>query len=347
MTDVDDRIAVVGAGAIGTSVAADLTEAQLDVTVIDQWPAHVEAMKKGVRVEMPGHTVEVAIDAYHLHEVSSLHRAFDVAFLAVKSNDTRWMTELIRPHLAANGVLVALQNGMNNADIAEIVGADRTIGSVVELSAEIFEPGIVQRDTDRERTWFAIGELDGLATPRLEHVQRIMRHVARVDISEDIEGAKWTKLVVNSMTMGPFGLFGLKNWDAMDLPGMLDISVKIGREAIAVGEAAGYRLNPIFGMPAKEFAGATDEVLVNAMRTLMAHIGRNSSTAPVHDHKKGRTSEMRYITGAIVERGRELGVPTPCNEAVLEIDDAINRGERPMDVSNFELLKERIGARES
>jgi 2-dehydropantoate 2-reductase len=174
-----------------------------------------------------------------------------------------------------------------------------------------------------------------------------MRHVARVDISEDIEGAKWTKLVVNSMTMGPFGLFGLKNWDAMDLPGMLDISVKIGREAIAVGEAAGYRLNPIFGMPAKEFAGATDEVLVNAMRTLMAHIGRNSSTAPVHDHKKGRTSEMRYITGAIVERGRELGVPTPCNEAVLEIDDAINRGERPMDVSNFELLKERIGARES
>lgn len=339
-----DRIAVLGTGAIGTCVAADLTEAGLDVTAIDQWPEHVEAMKTGVRVEMPGQAVQTVIDARHLHEVSSLHRTFDVVFLAVKSNDTRWMTELIRPHLADDGVLVALQNGMNNADIAEIVGAERTIGSVVELSAEIFVPGVVQRDTDHEGTWFAIGELDGRLTSRLEKIQRIMSHVARIDLSEDIEGAKWTKLVVNAMTMGPFGLFGLKNWDAMNLPGMLEISVKIGREAIAVGSAAGYRLNPVFGMSAEEFSGATDDVLVNAMHTLMAHIGRNSSTAPVHDHKKGRTSEMQFLTGVIVRRGRELGVPTPYNDVIRQMDEEINAGTLAMDVANFELLKKRVDA---
>lgn len=338
------RIAVVGAGAIGSSIAADLTNARYDVTVIDQWPDHVDAIRRAVTIEMPEETLRIPLDAYHVHQVSSLHRVFDIIFLAVKSNDTRWFTELVRPTLAADGVLVGLQNGMNNDAIASIVGRERTIGSVVELSAEVFVPGVVQRDTDREGTWFAIGELDGSITPRLEVIRAIMQSFARVDISDNIEGSKWTKLIVNSMTMGPFGLFGLRNWEAMRLPGMAEISIRIGREAMAVGAALGHPLNPVFGLSAEEFSGATDEVLINAMKTLMAHIGKNSSTAPVHDHKKGRTSEMQFLTGVIVGKGREVGVPTPYNEIIRQMDAEINEGRLRMEVENLEILKQRIAA---
>ena len=63
------------------------------------------------------------------------------------------------------------------------------------------------------------------------------------------------------------------------------------------------------------------------------------------DHIKGRKSEMVYILGVVSRRGRELGIPTPCNDAVVEIDRQINAGERKMDPSNLELLKTMVGAR--
>jgi 2-dehydropantoate 2-reductase len=74
----------------------------------------------------------------------------------------------------------------------------------------------------------------------------------------------------------------------------------------------------------------------------MQHVGSRSRTAPIHDHIKGRKSEMEYITGVVCRKGREFGIPTPYNDAVLEIDRRINKGEIRMDQSNFERLKERI-----
>ncbi|HLF39201.1 MAG TPA: ketopantoate reductase C-terminal domain-containing protein, partial [Burkholderiales bacterium] len=78
--------------------------------------------------------------------------------------------------------------------------------------------------------------------------------------------------------------------------------------------------------------------------TLMRHVGGRSRTAPIHDHIKGRKSEMEFISGLVTKKGKELGIPTPCNDAVVDIDRQINKGELKMDRSNFELLKARIAA---
>jgi 2-dehydropantoate 2-reductase len=158
-------MAVLGAGAIGSSTAADLTRAGLDVTIIDQWPAHVEAMKAGgLHVRRKDGDFAVPVRAFHLCDLASINHDFDMVFLAAKSNDTRWLTELIKPYLAEDGVLVGLQNGMNDDAIASIVGRGRTVGCVVELQAELFTPGQIQRNTTHEGTWFTVGELDGSLT---------------------------------------------------------------------------------------------------------------------------------------------------------------------------------------
>jgi 2-dehydropantoate 2-reductase len=342
------KIAVLGAGAIGSSVAADLTCAGYDITVIDQWPAQVEALRSGgVHVRMKDGEVKTPIRALHLCELASANLEFDIVLLAVKSYDHRWLAEFIKPYLKRDGVLVGVMNGMNDDSIASIVGRNRTIGCVVELSAEIFTPGLVKRNTTRKGTWFSVGELDGLYTPRVQEIQSILAHVGRCDVTANIYGAKWTKLIANSMTMGPHGLLGLTNGEAAHLPGMAEIAVKIGRESLAVGTALGYRIEPIFGLRADEFAGSGDENLVTARNTLMRHVGGDSRTAPIHDHIKGRRSEMDYITGVVTRKGRELGIPTPFNDAVLEIDGRINRGEIGMDRSNFELLKSLVAERQA
>ncbi|MGI9379555.1 MAG: ketopantoate reductase family protein, partial [Methyloligellaceae bacterium] len=204
------KIAVLGAGSIGSSVGVDLTDAGLDVTIIDQWPAHVEAMKtSGLDITMPDRHLEIPVTAWHLCELAEHVPAFDFVFLCAKSHDTHWLAQLIEPYLKEDGVFIGLQNGMNNETIAGVVGPERTIGAVVELSAEIFTPGIVKRDTKREGTWFGLGELDGSVTPRLDRARKIMENVAKINITENIEGAKWTKLICNTMTMGPIGLTGL------------------------------------------------------------------------------------------------------------------------------------------
>ncbi len=334
------KIAVVAAGAIGGSIAADLTQAGMDVTVIDQWPAHVEAMREqGLHVTMPDLEFTVDVDAHHVCDLATLKPTFDVVLLCAKSQDTKWMAQLIEPFIADDGVLVGVQNSMNDDAHAAIVGRGRTIGCAIELSADLFDPGVIARNTSRAGTWMAVGELDGSITPRLETVADILRSVSVVEASTNISSKKWTKLVANSMTMGPFGLFGLRNWEAMRLPGMHEISVALGRESVAVGEALGYQLEPIFGLTEDDFVGGTDELLIKAMETLMHHVGKDSQTAVVVDHKKGRRSEFEYISGHVVKMGKETGVPTPYNSAVTDLAWQIDRGEIDMGPENFDRLK--------
>ena len=90
------RIAMVGTGATAAGFGADLVRAGLDVTFIDQWPAHVEAMRaNGLRVELPDETVTTPVSAFHMCEVATLRAPFDIVLLGVKGYDTRWACELI------------------------------------------------------------------------------------------------------------------------------------------------------------------------------------------------------------------------------------------------------------
>ncbi len=336
------KIAVLGTGAIGSSIGADLTHAGLDVTLIDQWPAHVKAMKNnGLQVQFKDSQFQVPVKALNLCDLSSARTEFDIVFLAAKSNDTRWLAEFIKPYLKADSIVVGTQNGMNDDAIASIVGRERVIGCVVELQAELFTPGQIQRNTTRKGSWFTVGELDGSYTPRVKEVAAIMGKVGRCDVTNNIYGAKWTKLIANTMTMGPFSLLGLRNFEACALPGMFDISVKLGRESLAVGAALGYRMEPLFGLRADEFAGSSDENLITTMKTLMSHVG-GGRTAPIHDHLKGRNTEIEFISGLVARKGRELGIATPANDAVAALDRRINRGEITMSADNYALLRQQV-----
>ncbi len=338
------KIAVLGTGAIGSSIGADLTHAGLDVTLIDQWPAHVKAMKNnGLQVQFKDSQFQVPVKALNLCDLSSAQTEFDIVFLAAKSNDTRWLAEFIKPYLKADSIVVGTQNGMNDDAIASIVGRERVIGCVVELQAELFTPGQIQRNTTRKGSWFTVGELDGSYTPRVKEVAAIMGKVGRCEVTNNIYGAKWTKLIANTMTMGPFSLLGLRNFEACALPGMFDISVKLGRESLAVGAALGYRMEPLFGLRADEFAGSSDENLITTMKTLMSHVG-GGRTAPIHDHLKGRNTEIEFISGLVARKGRELGIPTPANDAVTALDRRINRGEITMAADNYALLQQQVNA---
>lgn len=347
------NIVVLGAGAIGCNVATDLARAGHAPVVADPWPAQVEALRtRGLKVTLPdGEEHAPPIDALHLCDFASHSRtrqAYDVALIIMKSHDARWMAELVRPYLASDAVVVGLMNGMNDEAIASVVGRERTVGACIELSAELFVPGETLRKTPRERSWFALGELDGSASMRLAMLRELLSCTAQVTTTASIRDAKWTKLVTNSMVLSPLAMLGVQSYDALQHPRIFDLVQRIGCETIAVGAAHGYRLQPIFGLTEAEFgteSGNTPESLAGKLvATLVGHIGKQSRNTALQDLLKKRRTETDHINGLVGRLGREAGIATPANDAVCDIVQRIEHGELGLSVENLGLA-EREGRR--
>ena len=299
------------------------------MTLIDQWPAHVEAMRaNGLRITHAGDRAARARCARIICAIfCTLHETFDVVLLAMKAYDTRWSCEMIKPHLAPDGMLIGMQNAMAAAPFVDVVGPQRTIGCVVELSSEMFTPGLVKRNTPPQKTWIGLGILDGrrpiTGWPRC---RRCSRPVGKVEIKPNILAAKWTKLVVNAMCLGPFAMVGLTLADAVKLPGMRELIVEIGEEAMRVGQDLGYPVEPIFGLTQADLAGSNRPV-EKLFDTLASHIGpgRGRNTV-LQDFLKGRASEVDMINGLVVEESERRGRAAPANARVVEIIRQIEAG---------------------
>lgn len=338
------RIAVVGAGANGAAFGADMVNGGCDVTFVEQWPAHVEAMRaQGLRVEMPDETVTTPVRVVHMCEVATLTAPFDLVFLGVKAYDTRWACELIRPLVAADGLVVGLQNGMTLDDVAAIMGPERTLGAVIEVAAGMFEPGIVVRQTGPAGTWFGVGAYDAATRGREAEAAEALRHAGAVEIKDDIRSAKWMKLVVNAAEFLPSSILGLPLAEAIALPGMRDVMVASGREAVRTALALGHELVPIFG---HERVEANDP---DRYATLLLDAVLDRWTLPdtrvtvLQDWDKGRRAEVDAINGLVVAEQARLGGEAPVNAALVDIARRIERGELKADPANADLLRALLG----
>jgi 2-dehydropantoate 2-reductase len=340
----DKRIAVLGAGANGASIGADLVRAGLDVTLIEQWPEHVRAMRANdLRIEMPEETLQVPVRVHDLCEVATFTEAFDVVLLLLKAYDTRWGCELIKPYLKPDGLIAGVQNGMTVDDIADVVGPDRAMGCVIEVSSMMWEPGIVERNSPPSRSWFAVGSIDPATAGREKEIADLLAHAGSVEIVDDIRSAKWMKLVSNATTLVTTAILGLPMVEAMNQPGMRDLMLRSGQEALEAGRARGHQVLPIFGLTADDVRDF-DTVVETLLDTLYAgFVLPQTKTTILQDWVKSRHSEVDDINGAVVAAGRKYGFPTPVNAAVVEVAHRIERHELQPAPANAALLLELAG----
>ncbi|HXH82734.1 MAG TPA: 2-dehydropantoate 2-reductase, partial [Candidatus Tectomicrobia bacterium] len=240
------RIGIIGAGAIGCVVGGLLTRAGRDVTLVDQWPEHVETIRaKGLRLSgtCGDHVVPVRI--LHVHELQAVAEAFDAAFVAVKGYDTEWATALAVAYLRRpDGVVVGFQNGVNDERVAAVAGRERTLGCVITIGAGLYEPGRAMR-TDTNEVGFKIGELDGRDTERARRLAAIMNDVAGARVTTNLAGERWSKLAVNCMANPLAALSGLGSAEIRSEPQPARVAVRVAAEVIAVARALGHEVEPI------------------------------------------------------------------------------------------------------
>jgi 2-dehydropantoate 2-reductase len=336
---VSKKIAVLGAGANGGSIGADLTLAGEDVILIDQWPAHVDAMRqRGLRIEMPSETREAAVRAYHLCDVCTFTEQFDIVLLLMKAYDTRWSCQLIEPYVKPDGLVAAVQNGMTTDIVASVVGAQRTIGCVIEISSMMFDPGVINRDSPPSRSWFAVGSIHPSSAERVPEICSLLKHSGAVQITDDIRASKWMKLVSNATTLVSTALLGLSMHEAVALPGMRELMLRSGQEALDLGVPLGHRIMPIFGLGQNE-TQASNRLVEMLLDTLLAGFTLpTTKTTVLQDWLKGRRSEAGDLNGLVAAEAMRLGRKAPTNAAIYELARSIEKHSLKPDPTNLALL---------
>ncbi len=342
---MNKKIAVLATGANGSVISADLIEAGLDVTMIDMWGEHVEAMRaNGLTIKSGEDERNVKVNAYHLSDVCTFTEKFDVVLLTSNGYDTRWLTELIKPHLADDGVVVGVQNCMTAETIAEIVGVERTVGCVVELASQMFEPAEVRRSTTKDHTWYGVGAFDPAQEVHVETIAEILGHSGRVEVIDDILSAKWMKLIVNSMIMGTMAILGgtpeqvlmktskeyaqrARNW-----------FLQAGEEALAAGQTLDYKVVPVFGLKPEDVTN-TNNLLETLLDKILADIGPGPINTTLQDHMKGRLCETHIIQGLVAEECKKNGRPAPICEGIVELSRQIHAGELEPGLDNLDLVR--------
>lgn len=333
------KIAVLGTGANGASIGADLTMAGEDVVFIEQWPAHVEAMRAhGVTIRTPSETKTVDVRTMHLCEVATLRHKFDVVLMLMKAYDSRWAAQFIEPYVNSDALVAGIQNGMSIDDIATVMGSHRTMGCVIEITSAMFEPGIIERHSDPSRSWFAVGSIDGATKGREEEIAGLLRNSGSVSIVDDIRAVKWMKIVSNSTTLATTAIVGLPMIEAAGIPEMRRFMLQSGQEALDATLMLGNPILPIFGLTPHAVSEPATVVEALLDTLLDGFVLPKSITTILQDWMKGRRSEVENINGLVASTHRDFGARAPVNEAVVEVAHAIERGELKPGMANLGVM---------
>ncbi len=344
------RIAIMGAGAVGGYAGGHMARVGEDVTLIDPWPEHIEYIKhNGLNLSGTQGEHNVRVNALHLHEVQSLFKTpIDIAFVCTKSYDTEWATMMIKQYLAPDGFVVSLQNSINEERIAGVVGWGKTVGCIAStIGVDAFKAGHIMRTLEpggSTYTIFRVGEVHGRITPRIEEVAGMLSAVDSAKVTTNLWGERWTKLTQNSMGNGVSACTGLNSKGMIELEMTRRVSIKLAGEAIRVGQAHGYELESIRGMPGDKWVAASEgdpaaleeiEGVMLAGTKRMTEAGRPSTG---QDIIKGRRTEIEFINGLVAAKGQEVGIPAPTHVALTEVVKRVERGEiepSPDNVANL------------
>jgi 2-dehydropantoate 2-reductase len=329
-----ERILIWGAGAIGGAVGARLKRAGHDITFVDVVPEHVAAIRdQGLRITGPVEEFTVSAPSFVPDQLAG---TWQHIFLAVKAQHTEAATRALTPHLAQDGYVLSLQNGLNELIIQRIVGRDRTIGAFINFGADWMAPGEVMFGN---RGAVVLGELDGAMTPRLETVHRILRDFEPEAITtSNIWSYLWGKLGYGAMLFAQaLGQKGIA--DCLARPELLGLWRRLGEEAIVVAQAEGVEPRGFNGYDIDAFKpGASEDA---ARQSVAAMVAFNSTSAKTHSGVwrdlaiRKRRTEVDVQIAPIAAIGERHGIECRATRKLVTMIHEVEEGRRPMTDDNL------------
>ena len=322
-----NRVLIWGAGAIGGTIGAYLADAGVDVTFVDQEQSHVDAMNtRGLTITGPIREFTVPAKAFTPAE---LQGSWDVIILATKSQHTAQASRQLEPFLGPDGVVVSAQNGLNEVEIAEVVGWPRTFGSIVNFGADYHGPGEILYGG---RGAVYLGEMDGSITERGRQLHGLFKKFEpNAVLTDNLQGYLYAKLAYGAMLFAT-ALTNDSIADVFATASSQQYFVDLAREVLGVAKLQGITPMPFDGFTPADFlqpeaspASILEPMVVFNRKSAKTHSGIWRDLAV-----RKRPTEADAQLGPIVAIAEQHGSSAPLTSRIIELIHGIERGEVPM-----------------
>lgn len=334
------RYAIYGAGSLGTVLGAFITKNGGEIDLINRNKAHVDLLnEKGAKIIG---TVDMTVPVKAITP-DMMEGKYDVIVLLTKQLFNKEVVTMLKDYLSDEGVIVTLQNGIPEPGIAEIVGANHTMGCAVEWGAALIEPGVCELTSDKDSLSFHMGKMEGITDKQNKMVKDLLQLMCPVHEEENLMGARWSKLLINATFSGLGTVVGGVFGDVSEDKAGQKVAIRCMKECIDVGHASGVEFAPVQG---KNIVGLFyyKNTLKRALGCMLLPIAmkkhRDIEPSMLQDIKKGKPCEIDAINGVVCDFGKKYGVATPINDRIVEIIKKIQAGELKAEKANFALFND-------
>ncbi len=327
------NIVVVGAGAI---VASFMKKSGYNVEIVCKYEDYAAKIsEQGLLISGANgiHTVKIPAVA----KISQLEGKKDIVFMTVKVPDLEQATIDIKPFLKEDSVVVTLENGIVEEQMVKWVGVERTIGGVTGFGATLHEKGKAEMTSSGH---FDIGTLQNYQNPNIKFVKELLETTLPTNITDNIIGALFSKLIVNACITSLGAVCGLYLGEMLAIKKIRRIFIEIMREAVKVAQAADIQIPPYDGkldyysVPEKDgfFAELKWHILIRVIGMKYKKLKSSS----LQSLERGKLTEIHSLNGYIVDKGNQFSIPTPINAKIVEIIEKIEASTQKIELKNFD-----------
>lgn len=318
------RIAVIGAGAVGGTLAALLDRAGHDVEVTARGENLAAIKEHGLRLDGGWGEHVAHVEA---HETLAWIGAPspDFAILATKAQDAAAALRANREVLGTVPLLVA-QNGLGGLEVARsVLPESPLLGGLALFAASYLEPG---RVTVTAALPLIVGAAPGTSPEVLDHVVGVLEPAIPIEVTDDIVGAQWTKLLINHVNALP-AITGLSVQEVIENPGLRKIMTASMRETVRVARRLGVRFGRVQGVSGRILGAIGSAPLAFGARfpkTLGSRMGDVPNPgSTLQSIRRGQLTEIDFLNGAVVAAAKQGGVAAPINEQIVELVHEVER----------------------
>ncbi len=343
MRATEAKIAVYGAGAMGTVLGSFLTLGGLtNVHLITRNRAHVLAMReRGACVRCAANHCErhASVTALFPEEMES----YDVIFLMTKQRHNEEIVKTLQAHLNRGGIVCTTQNGLPEEEISKIIGKERTYGAATVFGANFIGEGVVEMTSDLQAMRVEVGgyQNDGEKLPLLCEILSFAGNTGFVEPTDNLAGARWTKLAINAAFSGLSVVTGMTFGKIAKRRKTRKIALSILRECIDVAKANGVTLATAQGRSLEKLLGGKSRfkgfvlymVLPFAMRK-----HKKLTSGMLKDVRAGKKCEIDFVNGVVVKMGQAAGIEAPFCARVVELVHGIENGLYEIDYKNVDFF---------
>jgi 2-dehydropantoate 2-reductase len=339
---------IVGTGALGGIIGARLLAAGASVSLATRNATSAEEIKaSGLRVTGIGGDSSTEVGEVAPLAEYSVPGTLDLIVLATKAQDAIDVAPSLMRLLAPGGILLPIQNGGVPLTLASRLGQRYVLGGLSNLTATMLRPGVYEQTN---AGYVLIGEIGGGESDRSERVRQWLGRAVNVKVTSNLQGAVWSKLLLNCSITTIGAIAGLTMRAYIDRPEGRELFGRTYDEALSVALASGIRpekmlVDPI--PPGWNGRSISGEAYNLWLAEILNGYG-DAKASMLQDFERKRPTEIDFINGYVVDTARQFSVNTPVNIAIIETVHAITRGQSAPDPNHLsQILKNSVDTGEA